>query len=153
MNNQIKAAIILGAAIIIAISIGVYFSPYNHAEGRPMRNMIAMLEDLGHTAIVASSGHQALDLLRGEERVDLVITDQIMPKKTGRELATVIKAEWPKLPIVIASGYAEMPRNVPCGPRLAKPFTQAELADKIAAVDQSEKENDLASFQAYGPNI
>ena len=48
-----------------------------------MRDMIAMLEDLGYTAIAASLGHQALDLLRGEKRVDLAITEKSCPKRRG----------------------------------------------------------------------
>jgi CheY-like chemotaxis protein len=48
-------------------------------------NTVAMLEDLGHTVTEASSGAQALSLLR-DKRIDLVITDQAMPNMTSAEL-------------------------------------------------------------------
>jgi DNA-binding LytR/AlgR family response regulator len=58
---------------------------------------------------------------------------------TGSQLAQQIRARWPNLPIVLATGYAELP---PGGnetlPRLSKPFSQAELAkiveSSVAAV-------------------
>ena len=54
-------------------------------------NTVGMLEDLGHTVIEAFSGKEALEILRREDSVDLVITDQAMPQMTGTELAKVIK--------------------------------------------------------------
>ena len=44
--------------------------------------------------------------------VDLVITDQVMPKIVGSQLAAMIEKEWPDLPVVIATGYAELPPGV-----------------------------------------
>ena len=99
-----------------------------------LNNTIAMLEDLGHTAIAAPSGRIALDVLRSMDSLDLVITDQIMPDMTGTELATAIRAEWPKLPVILATGFAETPAGTVPLPRLAKPFNQAELAEKIASL-------------------
>ena len=46
-------------------------------------NTVAMLEDIGHTVLAASSGRQALNFLREDNSIDLVITDQIMPGMTG----------------------------------------------------------------------
>ena len=94
----------------------------------------AMLEDLGHTVLEAGSGQAALDMLRGRQ-VDLVITDQAMPGMTGTELARRIRAQWPELPIILASGYAELPNGEEPGlPRLSKPYQQDELAAAIARV-------------------
>ncbi len=98
-----------------------------------LTNTIAMLEDLGHTAFAAESGREALEILRGDNPIDLVLTDQIMPGMTGAELAAAIRAEWPGLPVVLATGYAETPRGVAL-PRLSKPFGQAELAERIASL-------------------
>jgi hypothetical protein len=52
-----------------------------------LMNTVAMLEDLGHTVFEAYSGKGALDILRREDSIDLVVTDQAMPKMTGTELA------------------------------------------------------------------
>ncbi len=94
-----------------------------------LMNTTAMLEDLGHTVIDAMSGMEALEKLEGAGQVDLVITDHAMPSMTGSQLAQQIRARWPDLPVVLATGYAELP---PGGndalPRLSKPFSQAELA-------------------------
>jgi PAS domain S-box-containing protein len=95
-------------------------------------NTVAMLEDLGHTVLQADSAVAALKLLRGENRVELLITDQAMPRMTGAQLAEVVQSEWPDLPIVLASGYADLPPGIASDlRRLAKPFRQEDLADAI----------------------
>ena len=60
-------------------------------DGLVLTNTVAMLEDLGHGVIAASSGQQALDILGKHGPVDLVITDHAMPQMTGLELANAIK--------------------------------------------------------------
>jgi CheY-like chemotaxis protein len=98
-----------------------------------LMNTSAMLEDLGHTVIEATSGQEAIDTLRRETGVDLVVTDQAMPQMTGAQLAHAIRAEWPNLPIILATGYAELPPDVRIDcPKLAKPFREADLARVIA---------------------
>ena len=69
----------------------------------------AVLEDMGHQATRALDGAQACRLLNTGEAFDLVITDYAMPGMTGLELAHAIKASWPDLPVVLATGYAELP--------------------------------------------
>lgn len=99
-----------------------------------LTNTVAMLEDLGHSGIAASAGKEALNILRQKEgRVDLVITDYAMPAMTGLQLADAIKKEWPELPVIIATGFAEMePEARSRMPELSKPFTEAELAEAIS---------------------
>jgi CheY-like chemotaxis protein len=101
----------------------------------------AMLEDLGHRVIEASSGAQALDALRRHGRaIDIVITDHAMPGMTGLELAQQLKTSHPALPIILASGYADIDEAAEFGrlPRLAKPFRQIDLASAIAAARDSQ---------------
>jgi PAS domain S-box-containing protein len=106
-------------------------------------NTVGMLEDLGHTVIEAYSGKEALEILRREDSVDLVITDQAMPKMTGTELAKVIRSEWPDIPILLATGYAEMaPRDDIGLPRLAKPYLQRELAAAILRINPPRRKPD-----------
>jgi PAS domain S-box-containing protein len=98
-------------------------------------NTAAMLEDLGHTVLEATSGKDALDIIRRKGGIDLMITDQAMPLMTGSELAVAIRAEKPDLPIILATGYAELPPDADGGlPRLSKPFRQHQLADAIAKI-------------------
>jgi PAS domain S-box-containing protein len=96
-------------------------------------NTSALLEELGHTVFSAPSGLHALDILHREKKIDLMITDQLMPDMTGSELATRIRAENAHIPIILATGYAELAPGEGEGlPRLAKPFSQRELAEAIA---------------------
>ena len=96
---------------------------------------VAMLEDLGHLASEAPSGTRALEALREGLAVDLVITDQAMPGMTGAELSRQIQQGWPELPIILATGYADLPQGDDPGlPRLSKPYQQDELAAMIAQV-------------------
>jgi CheY-like chemotaxis protein/two-component sensor histidine kinase len=100
-----------------------------------LMNTVAMLEDLGHTVLEARTGVQALNLVKSGETVDVVITDHAMPQMTGAELAEALRAERPGLPVVMATGYAEMPAGVAEGTvRLAKPFRQQELAEALRSV-------------------
>ena len=64
-----------------------------------LMNTAAMLEDLGHDVIEATSGDQALRALRRGRRIDLIVTDQLMPGMTGTQLIAAIKAEWPHISI------------------------------------------------------
>jgi PAS domain S-box-containing protein len=96
-------------------------------------NTSALLEELGHTVYSAPSGLHALDILRREKKIDLVVTDQLMPDMTGSELASRIRQENAHMPIILATGYAELAPGEGEGlPRLTKPFSQRELAEVIA---------------------
>ena len=100
-------------------------------DGLVLFNTLAMLEDLGHVALEARSGPEALDILE-KTPVDLVITDQAMPQMSGMQLIAVIKQRWPNLPVILATGYAELPAQAIQGmPKLAKPFSEADLANTI----------------------
>ena len=93
-----------------------------------LMNTEAMLDDRGHDVTTAYSGKQALEILRRGEKFDLLITDQGMPGMTGAELIEIVRAEQPDLPIVLATGYAELPPGMATGvPRISKPFLQNQL--------------------------
>jgi PAS domain S-box-containing protein len=103
-------------------------------DGLVLMNTTAMLEDLGHTVYEATSGRQALKILREHADIDLVITDQAMPAMTGSELASEIHAQRPNLPIILATGFAELPEGVNLTlPKLSKPFLQDDLAQAVRA--------------------
>ena len=104
-------------------------------DGLVLTNTVAMLDDLGHDGIAASSGKEALDILRQRGSIDLVITDYAMPHMTGLQLVNAIKQEWPELPVIIATGFAEMDSEIQSGlPKLAKPFTEVELARELERI-------------------
>jgi PAS domain S-box-containing protein len=90
-----------------------------------------MLGEMGFEVVEADSGADALALV--DVRVpDLVITDHLMPGLSGTDLALILAAERPGLPVLIVSGYAELDGLPADLPRLTKPFRQADLADCIA---------------------
>ena len=96
---------------------------------------VGMLEVLGHRVKVASSGGRALEMLGADASVDLVITDYAMPGMTGKELAQRIRETRPNLPVVLASGYAELAAQDDSGlPRLDKPYALDKLASVIGAM-------------------
>jgi PAS domain S-box-containing protein len=106
-----------------------------------LANTRAMLEDLGHTVIMAYSGAQALEQLEHASDIDLVITDHAMPKMTGSDLAKRIMADRPDVPIILATGYAELPATADVSlPRLSKPYRQDALAHAITNAVRSRRQ-------------
>jgi PAS domain S-box-containing protein len=97
-----------------------------------LMNIAAMLEDLGHNVIDVGSGSRALEIIEAGTPIDLVISDQAMPGMTGVQLLDAIKVRRPHLPVILATGYAELPAGSDASiHRLAKPFTQRELAEAV----------------------
>lgn len=109
-------------------------SPPNIDDPLVLASIVAMLEDEGHIVADAPSGALALDALRGQD-FDIVVTDPAMPDMTGIDLARSIRIAWPKLPIILASGYPNLPASeqlaLAC---LAKPFRPVELLALLASV-------------------
>ena len=105
-----------------------------------LSNTAAMLEDLGHAVIEATSGEQALRILRRSGALDLLITDQMMPGIRGTQLIEAIRSEWPDLKFILATGYAELPSSSDDVPRLNKPFMQQDLARAIASIARQQDE-------------
>jgi signal transduction histidine kinase/CheY-like chemotaxis protein len=90
----------------------------------------AALRELGYTVIEAASGEEALAVLARQPRIDLLLTDVIMPDMSGRELADRARASRPGLNVLYTTGYAP---NVVVDSGievLIKPFTIEQLAQK-----------------------
>ena len=97
----------------------------------------ATIEDLGYRVIAVESGEAALRVISSSADIDLLMTDQAMPEMTGLQLAEATAALRPHLPVIVASGFAEMETNAARGwRRLAKPFRRAELAEALNAALQ-----------------
>jgi PAS domain S-box-containing protein len=97
-----------------------------------LSNLVAMLEDLGLDVIPAPSAADALVLLE-DMRPDMVVTDYAMPQMTGLQLAEEICRIRPGTPIVLSTGFAELAGAAVDLPRLAKPYTQADLVRVLKA--------------------
>jgi signal transduction histidine kinase/FixJ family two-component response regulator len=86
-----------------------------------------MLREMGHEVTDVPSGAAALDALGTGLRADAVVSDYMMPRMNGGELAARIHALRPELPVLIVTGYAGGDLDLDL-PQLAKPFRQADLA-------------------------
>jgi CheY-like chemotaxis protein len=65
-----------------------------------------ILESLGYRVLTAADGREALDVYRSAERVDLVVTDLVMPEIGGKELAQELKKEHPAARVLAITGHA-----------------------------------------------
>lgn len=98
-----------------------------------LMNTTAMIEELGHTPVTATSAKDALAILATDVPVDVVITDHAMPSMTGLELARILAKERPHLPVIIATGYADFSDQGSVGLlRLQKPFDLEDLQGALA---------------------
>jgi CheY-like chemotaxis protein len=96
---------------------------------------VDMLEDLGHRVIEANSAKEALEILESGTHVDAIVTDHAMPGMTGTELAERARQLRPDIPILLATGYAELPPGVSSTlPRLGKPYQQRDLSAKLVGL-------------------
>jgi CheY-like chemotaxis protein len=104
-------------------------------EDDPLIAMTAadIIKDAGHDVVEAGSGEQALTILSGGKPVDLLMTDHVMPGMTGLDLAREARRLFPKLPIIIATGYPDLPEaqglDVRC---VFKPFVEEQISREIA---------------------
>ncbi len=90
-----------------------------------------MLEVFDYESVRASDGAQALEEL-DKGKFSMVITDMRMPNMTGLELLEKVKKKYPKLPVVLISGYSVDSDFVDNGGTkpdgfLAKPFMMSDI--------------------------
>ncbi|MBP1766745.1 MAG: sensor histidine kinase response regulator [Candidatus Aminicenantes bacterium] len=103
-------------------------------QAQSIRNM---LKRLGYQVAVRTDAEQALAAFRKDpDRFNLVITDQIMPKLTGVQLATRLLELRPGLPVILCTGFSELVDSEGAhalGIRgfLMKPFSMREMASAI----------------------
>jgi two-component system cell cycle sensor histidine kinase/response regulator CckA len=108
-------------------------------EPSAQRMLERLLVSLGYRVVVASDAASALELLDGSERVDVLLTDVVMPTMSGVELAERLRDRAPEIPIIYMSGYSETAVTVKGRlsrgeALLEKPFSAADLAAAIAEV-------------------
>lgn len=93
-----------------------------------------MLRDGGYSVAEAGSVDQALDMLVRDPDIQAVVTDHIMPDRSGAELVRVLALSRPELPILLISGYEPQEQDEPLPAdiqRLAKPFRSDEIVDRV----------------------
>ncbi len=96
-----------------------------------------MLVARGYTVFEAASGVEALEIfLREDGRIDLVVSDVVMPEMDGPTLLKELRRRNPDVKVIFVSGYAEeaFQKNLPENEQyefLAKPFTLKQLVSKV----------------------
>jgi CheY-like chemotaxis protein len=97
----------------------------------------AILKDIGYSVLQAESGDSALESLKNNLSIDLLLTDVVMNPMSGPELAGHVERLYPQLPVIFFSGYAGSTGLTADGTgrrRLVrKPFTPGELRRQIEA--------------------
>jgi nitrogen-specific signal transduction histidine kinase/CheY-like chemotaxis protein len=109
----------------------------------------AMLEDIGCNVTAAASGPEALERL-AEERFGFVLTDVAMPHMSGVELAAEVRERCPDLPIMFASGYADLQvfgSQLSEETVLKKPYRLAELAARVESVGLLARGDNIVEFK------
>ena len=99
---------------------------------------VRMLRGLGYEVIEAANGIDARRLLseNGGRKVDLLLTDLVMPQVSGRRFADSLRAAHPNIKVLFISGYLEesLQPDDRCEPGmffLPKPFDSEQLATKV----------------------
>jgi PAS domain S-box-containing protein len=106
------------------------------AEDEPMvREIVAAnLRGLGFDVIEAGDGVEALAAAEDAPQLALLVTDVVMPRMGGRELAERLREQSPGLRILFVSGYTDgalRDADDPATAFLPKPFMSGELADAV----------------------
>jgi CheY-like chemotaxis protein len=95
-----------------------------------------MLRQLGFAVIEADGGRAALEQLRHEPEIAVLLTDVVMPDMNGPALAAAAAALRPGLPVVFLSGYSDLAGitgGAALGRLVSKPYRPAELSEQIEA--------------------
>ena len=96
----------------------------------------------GYTVVTAAQGEEGLERFDELEKVDLVISDVVMPTMDGPAMVRAMRARRPGLPVLFMSGYAEeqlrQSIDIDDVSFLPKPFSVAQLAEATsAALDEA----------------
>ncbi|MEK9754507.1 MAG: PAS domain-containing protein, partial [Rhodospirillaceae bacterium] len=98
------------------------------------------LRNKGYTVLEAANGEMALDVVNAtDEKIDIIVSDVIMPGMDGHTLVGLLRQELPGVKVILMSGYAEDMYRDEIGRDatlhfLGKPFTLNDLAQKVKDV-------------------
>jgi PAS domain S-box-containing protein len=102
---------------------------------------VRVLRGLGYDVIEAANGDDAQQLVakQGRKKIDLLLTDMVMPQMSGRRFADWLRRERPDTNVIFVSGYLEESLHPGERPEpgmffLAKPFNPEQLASKVREV-------------------
>ena len=103
----------------------------------------SILKEFGYRVLEAASGREAMEICATEGgRIDLLLTDLVMPEMWGDELAWRLRSAFPKIRVLYLSGYGDRRhkrRASGDGRFLEKPFTAERLLEKVREVLEAEE--------------
>jgi hypothetical protein len=106
-------------------------------DDRPVLNATTrMLKGLGYGVLPALTPEEAIRIARTHPtRLDLLVTDVVMPGMSGPQTAKAIHATLPDLPVLYVSGYSKDALSLTASAHvLPKPYSRLELAAKVREV-------------------
>jgi CheY-like chemotaxis protein len=96
--------------------------------------MERILSDHGYAVVTAAHPQEALELASSLPRIDLLLTDVVMPGMSGTRLAEKLRDARPEMRVLFTTGYTARPERLPEGADiLSKPFTPNELLSRAGA--------------------
>jgi 2-keto-4-pentenoate hydratase/2-oxohepta-3-ene-1,7-dioic acid hydratase in catechol pathway/CheY-like chemotaxis protein len=123
------------------------------------RLMTAVLEKVGCACTVASDGAEAMEAIRGG-KLDMVVSDIIMPHHNGYEIFAAAREKRPDMPVVLVTGFGYDPNHslVKASREgltavLYKPFTPQQLLDELERAVQGALRGPAAALQPAGPRL
>jgi DNA-binding response OmpR family regulator len=159
--KQIGGFIFVDSKVGHGTTISLYFPPApteaitgahdrDHRRGREtllvveddpaVRNLVASsLRREGYQLLLAASAEEALDVVENHSgTIDLLVTDAVMPGRSGIDLVRELTARQPGLPVILMSGYTEDTLPIRDLSKaitlLQKPFTPRDLRHRIRAI-------------------
>jgi two-component system, cell cycle sensor histidine kinase and response regulator CckA len=104
-------------------------------EGAVLESLAEYLRTKGYRVLEAKNGMEALEVVSEQKfGIGVLITDVLMPKMSGQELAQEIRKRWPRAAIIFISGWQQLDTsyaNVPNAALLLKPFALGDLSANI----------------------
>ncbi len=128
-------------------------------DEQEIRDMLVRhFQFLGYDPIAAANGRKALELLT-HRRVDVAITDLLMPEMDGIELLAQLKRDWPMIQVIVITGYVSQENALSCMRFGAETFIfkpLEDLAELEQAVRRAERKLDnwrriLRVLRSMGP--
>jgi CheY-like chemotaxis protein len=114
-------------------------------EETSLRLRKPVLEQAGYEVMTAASAAQALEVL-SSRKIDLLLTDYLMPGQTGTELARAAKSICPQLPVILLSGVSELPPDMEhVDLFVSKVEGPQSMCEKVAAVLSAYRKEEPAS--------
>lgn len=128
LNLALAAELFRGTETILLVEDEAFVRKVTHE----------VLESAGYGVVTARNATEALAQLERLPQVDLLLTDVVLPGRSGRALAGDLRSREPKLPVLFVTGYpvqlVEIEAAEPAEACLPKPFSAAVLLRKVRQV-------------------